>query len=203
MNPLRAAYVKAVLALSDLPSFVLEAGRDGELLKIIIATGGPAMAMRDAIEEWFLPIMIAASKGSGSWPIFRGVDEEALARALANGIDVVPSDHHWYGAELDKALEYGGDHPSVLIIDGARVARTWRELRLDAPTAEHEEASRFAAGEPMISEDGIWVLYSRLPAEDRGRGTAYEKDYAYYIPGDARDALIGYIQCVPAGGGEP
>ncbi|ANN55971.1 hypothetical protein A9174_03780 [Mesorhizobium loti NZP2037] len=148
--------------------------------------------------QWFFrSIAIPALKAGAAqvMPLFRGVDPISLQTALRQGIDVTPTDHHWYGDSLEKALEYGGDYPSLLIIDGSRTERTFCEIRVDEPASEHEAGRQLSGHEPIKSRDGSRLLYSRLPPSDKRRGSEYEFAYAHYIPGNASEALIGYIAC--------
>jgi hypothetical protein len=175
-----------------------EVSWDGEYVQIVIGTYGPAANSRRGIDDWLFKVCMPLIRDGVELPLFRGVDDRGLERALAAGIDVRPPDHHWYAAELEKALEYGGDHPAILIIDSAKADRTWREVAVDAPAEEHADARRFTQHNPLTRRDGQRMLYTRLPPTDSRQGSEYELSYAYYIPGDATDALIGYIRCVPA-----
>lgn len=158
---------------------------------------GPAFRFRNEIKDAVFPLLSRAKRGLYSWLLYRGVDQSGLERAREAGIDVRPTDHHWFGdAYLDKALEYGGDYPAVLVIDPAHAQKTWRELPVDAAQEEHAAARAFAPVEPWTSKDGTKIWYSRLPPDDRRRASDYETNYSYCIVGDPKEALLGYVQCV-------
>ncbi len=202
MTQARLAYIETATALKELPDFVADVGQASGLLKIKVTTTGPSCDLCEDIDRWFRRSISFPTVRKGQpdvgLPVFRGIDAKGLERALSNGIDVAPTDHHWFGSDLAKALEYGGDYPNVLIMDVKRIERTYRYLRVDAPQDEHEIARRFAGSEPIRSRDGTRLLYSRIPTTDSRRGSAYELEFAFYIPGNAKDALIGYIECAPA-----
>ena len=202
MTQARQAFIKTATTLDELPEFVTDVGQASGLLSIKVKTKGPPANFRHHIEDWFFKSIILPTLSNGGadigLPLFRGVDSKGLQRALSNGIDVVPTDHHWFGGDLGKAIEYGDDYPNVLIIDVKRVERTYRQISVDAPLYEHDDARRFAGSEPIRSRDGTRMLYSRLPMTNNRRGSAYELEFAFYIPADAKDALIGYIECAPA-----
>lgn len=200
MSDFRDAQFETALARRDQLPLVTKIALDGALVKIVLALNGKAFDHRQEIDRWMFDVVLTAFKAAELptvLPTFRGVDDAALERALTQGIDVVPSDSHWYGAELEKALEYGGDYPSVLMIDSSYIQRPWRVVPSDAPQEKHSAARGWAPLQPLVASDGSHTFYSRLPLSDRSRGSDYEKAYAWYIPGDARDALVGYIQCVP------
>ena len=111
------------------------------------------------------------------WCRWKGSTDSATARDRCDA-----SNHHWYGDALEKALEYGGDYPNVLILDAGRCERTFREIMIDAPANDHEAARQFAQGEPMKSRDGTRLLYSRLPVTDPGRGSSDEFDSCPFYP---------------------
>lgn len=170
------------------------------LLRITLSLPSPAFNHRRKIDDWMFNCTLEALKrasksGVSKLPLFRGVDKASLERALRNGIDVEPTYMHWYGADLEKALEYGGDNPAVLIIDGACAQRPFRDVPIHASGSAHAEAQRWAASEAIASEDGQSMRYSRLPLGDSRRGSSYETTYAWYLPGNPLDALLGVIEC--------
>lgn len=197
MTTFRQSLIAAVQESRCTLPFQAEVRDEQGLLCIEIALDQPAFNRRKEIGDWMDGCIVSARanyEGAGRLPLFRGVDRASLERALRQGIDVVPTDAHWYGADLEKALEYGGDYPAILIIDANKVERPFREIASDAPDDAHREASEWAKGQPMPSRDGRWLLYSRLPKEDSRRGSPYELQYSWYIPGEAREALIGVIE---------
>lgn len=200
MTTLRSNLIEIAKARADYLELISEVSEDQGRLRVILALDKPAFDYRKAIESWMFDTVVdAITKLSiTALPEFRGIDRPSLNRALETGIDVSPTNAHWYGGPLDKALEYGGDYPAVLLLDSRQIERTFRDLSIEAPALEHEIARAWAVGDPIPSGNGQYLRYSRLPLNDRGRGTAYETSYAWYIPGDPKEALLGYILCEPA-----
>ena len=201
MTSFRDALAVAVAEARHKLPFVTEIREEAGLLRIVLTLDAPAFNLRKDISDWMLECVIQAfvsSRGQDlALPLFRGVDRAARERALQAGIDVHPTDARWYGSDaLEKALEYGGQYPDVLIIDGNCVKRPFRELDANAPEADHAEARAWANSDGMPDSYTGRILYSRLVGPDDGRrGSPYEAAYAYYIPGDAKQALIGIIEC--------
>ena len=197
MNELRSALFETVTAARDQLDYVTDVRKDSGLLRIVLTLEMPAFNYRKAIDSWLFDCVLKTKMKDPErrfpLPEFRGVNASSLERALRTGIDVEPSNAHWYGSYLEKALEYGGDYPAVLIIDSACIERPFRQIAADAPEEKHAEARAWSVGEPVRSGD--WINYSRLPVDDIKRGSPYEAAYAWYIPGDAKEALIGVIEC--------
>lgn len=192
---------RAVMEQRRALSFVSDVREEDGLLRIDLELDRPAFFHGVAIDSWMFDCVCVASgrcdQRGTAFPIYRGVDHEAFGRAIESGIDVIPSDAHWYGGPLEKALEYGGDYPHVLMIDGGAVESTSRQVAASAPQADHD-AARVWAGSQGWEGRGGWVNYSRLPETDNARGTDYETAYAWFIPGDPKAALLGVISCSPA-----
>ncbi len=203
MNAIRQELFDAVVRGRDKLAFVTDVRQEDGLLRIVLTVDKPAFHNRKAIDRWMFDRVLDAHVKMPDealhLPVFRGVNQPSLERALHTGIDVQPSDAHWYGSDLEKALEYGGDYPAVLIIDGASITRPFRDVAVDAPEADHAAARAWAAGEAITSPNGKWLQYSRLPADDPKRGSPYEAAYAWYITGDPKAALIGVIECRSGG----
>lgn len=199
VNNFRQALIASVQARRDRPDFVTEVREEDGLLRVVLTLDRPAFNFGKEVADWMTDCEYDARRtliGSKvALPEFRGVDSESLGRALRHGIDVEPTDSHWYGAHLEKALEYGGDYPAVLIIDGNCIARPFRQIAADAPEEKHAAALAWAGSDGCSDNDHRWVHYSRLPAADLNRGSGYETAYAWYIPGDAKEALLGVIEC--------
>lgn len=199
MNNFRKALIAAVQTRRGRPDFVTEVREEAGLLRVVLTLDRPAFHCGKDVADWMTDCELDALKtligSKGALSEFRGVDSESLDRALRHGIDVEPTDSHWYGAHLEKALEYGGDYPAVLIIDGNCIARPFRQIAADASEEEHAAALAWAGSDGWSDNDHRWVHYSRLPVADLNRGSGYEAAYAWYIPGDANEALLGVIEC--------
>lgn len=202
MNDFRNLLFDAVLAARGDLAFVTDVRQEAGLLRIVLTMDKPAFHYRKAIDDWMSKCVrearVKVSSDRFQLPIFRGVKAPLLETVLHVGIDAEPTDRHWYGDELDKALEYGGDYPAVLIIDGNRIERPVRDVAADAPAHEHAAAKAWSVGDPARVRDGKYLRYSRLPINNSKRGTSYETSYAWYIPGDPMEALLGVIECRPS-----
>lgn len=204
MSNFRQALIEAVQARRDKLDCVSDVREEDGLLRVVLTLDQPVFDSRKKIHNWLFDCTVAARKlhlgASRNLPIFRGLDELSLNRALRTGIDVEPSDRHWYGDALEKALEYGGDYPAVLIIDGNRTKRPYRDVPVDAPADDHAAAKTWSGGDALVSSNGKFLRYSRLPVNDINRGSSYETAYGWYIPDDPKEALLGVIECRRAEG---
>lgn len=153
-----------------------------------------ANAALSALETWSIALMIDSAPDEGDhWVTFRGVPLARLGEVLRTGIDVAPTDAPIFGTDgVDKAFEYarpvgGGTGPGlILALRGPHLERTFRDLDADASPAEIAETREtypHPAGNP-----GGRIRLSRL-ADQTTPG--YEEAYGYWIPGNAREALIG------------
>lgn len=153
-------------------------------------SANPALS---ALEEWATAVMIDSAPAEGAhWVTFRGVPLARLADVLRTGIDVTPTDAPIFCTDgVDKAFEYarpavGETGPGlILALRGPHLERTFRDLDADASPAEiatARETYPHPAGNP-----GGRIRFSRL-ADQTTPG--YEEAYGYWIPGNAREALI-------------
>lgn len=201
MSNYRQALIEAVQARRDKLDCVSDVREEDGLLRVVLTLDQPVFHRRKEIHNWLFHCVVAARKlhqgASRNLPIFRGLDELSLNRALRTGIDVEPSDRHWYGDAMEKALEYGGDYPAVLIIDGNSSERPYRDVPVDASIDDHAAARTWSGADALPSSSEKFLRYSRLPVNDTNRGSSYETAYAWYIPGDPKEALLGVIECRP------
>lgn len=146
-----------------------------------------------ALEDWATAVLIESAPAEGAHSLeFRGVPLARLAGVLRTGIDVAPTDAPIFCTDgVDKAFEYarpgvGETGPGlVLALRGPHLARTYRDLDADASPAviaEIRETYPHPAGNP-----GGRIRFSRL-ADQTTPG--YEEAYGYWIPGNAREALV-------------
>ena len=198
MTEFRRHFCDSVIERQKRLGIPLEAHVTDDLLRITLKLPSAAFNHRRKIDDWMFDCSLTAivkTSGHLQLPLFRGVDRASLERVLQNGIDVVPTDMHWYGADLEKALEYGGDYPHILIIDGALAQRTFRTVAADAPSREHRYARKWSGAAPISTSNGARHHYSPLPVGDSRRGSNYEIAHAWFIPGDPFEALLGIIEC--------
>lgn len=146
-----------------------------------------------ALEKWSIAVTIDSAPAEGPhWVTFRGVPLARLRDVLRTGIDVTPTDAPIFCAEVDKAFEYarpvgGGTGPGVtLALRGPRLDRTFQDL--DAAASPAEIAATRVTYPHRAGNPGGRTRFSRL-ADQTGPG--YEEAYGYWIPGDAREALVG------------
>ena len=120
----------------------------------------------------------------------RGTAADRLARVLATGVDVEPSNAPIWVSSLDKAMEYGELPKLLLVFDPEHLDRSFREIDTSDSRRAHLQQT-FPT--QLVSQDGSKVWLSRLSADDRRIGPGYEEAYGHWIPGDAREALIAIV----------
>lgn len=91
----RDLFVEAALVEAPGLAPITEISRDGKLLRIVVATPGPAFQFKDEINDALLALYVTAVRASSRHVLFRGVDEAGLTRAREGGIDVRPTDSPW------------------------------------------------------------------------------------------------------------
>jgi hypothetical protein len=125
------------------------------------------------------------------WVAFRGVPIETFRAVAQNGVDVEPTDATIFCAEEDKAWEYakprsGSDGPGLMYaLHGGYLERSFREL---AGGTSPEAIAELQKTYPYRYDypDGNLRL-SRLANQNN---PAYESAYGYWVPGNAREALL-------------
>lgn len=127
-----------------------------------------------------------------SWIAFRGKPIECLRSVILNGVDVDPTDGPIFcDGDPDKAAEYarpesGEDGPGLIYaLHGGYLERSFRELPADASPEEIAEVQQTYPHEYPDPYGGLY--FSRLAGQGN---TAYESAYGYWIPGNAREALL-------------
>lgn len=128
------------------------------------------------------------------WVTFRGVPIERLRAVLENGVDVSPTDTTIFCADIEKAFEYGrpawGQAGAGLVyaLRGSCLERSFRVLPADASPGEIAEVQRTY---PHRYDDPHGQLrFTRLTDQVN---PAYEDAYGYWVPGNARDALLAVV----------
>lgn len=119
----------------------------------------------------------------------RGIPLDKLPLVLRHGIDSdVPFSPFNVGA-LYKASEYTSNPGAILFYDDEKLDPTFREVAVDI---DPQELARL--GETfqtrLVSADGKFFWFSRFPAGHHQLQSAYEHEYARWIPGNPFDALI-------------
>lgn len=123
------------------------------------------------------------------YPLFRGVALDRFLTVFTTGVDVEPTDAPIYCSDFDKAWEYGGSSIGVgprliYALDQDMLERTFQTLPSDATPAEIE-ALRATYPHHHAEHTGS-LRFSRIDRYLPGS----EIPYAYWIPGDAKDALM-------------
>jgi hypothetical protein len=134
-------------------------------------------------------------------PISRGVALERFQTVRRTGIDVEPTDSVIYVDCFEKAWEYGEWPKMVLALNPSKMKRTFVEVSADV---DEDKLALLRRTFPTVcrSTDGTKLWLSRLPEHDPRVASEYERAYAWWIDGDARDALEAVFICVrPQDGG--
>ena len=120
--------------------------------------------------------------------LLRGTPLDRFGAASAQGVDVEPTDAViWASDDPRKSLEYG---PLLLVYQWGLLDRPYRQVPLDTSPEELGRLRRtFPHITPLPDGSGFWL--SRIPESDPRR--AYERDYAWWIPGDPLRALRAII----------
>ena len=116
--------------------------------------------------------------------LFRGVKLERLESVVTSGCDVIPTTSRIFATDYpNKALEYG---EVVMVFDATKLEKTF----VGVPKSENAETlSYLRVKYPLEREIGETLWFSLAPKDFRF-GTSYEEFYSYYIPGNAREALL-------------
>jgi|SRR5689334_15979013 hypothetical protein len=127
----------------------------------------------------------------------RGVNLDRLPDILRNGCDVYPTNSPMFmAADFGKAIEYGGDSQVIQIFDVKKTKRTWIEIDSNEDPAVIENLKEtYTSWESSVNGNRIW--FSMFPIDHPARTKAYEADYGWFIPGDAKEALIGLAIFAP------
>jgi hypothetical protein len=148
-------------------------------------------ARRPAADGWNAELypQITRDELFARLPLFRGVPPDRFLTVLATGVDVTPTDPPIYCADLEKAWEYGATSGSqgprlIMALDSSKLERTFQTLPSGAMPDEIAAVRATYPHHHPEHPDGLW--FSRI---DRFF-PAYEIPYGYWIPGDARDALM-------------
>lgn len=123
--------------------------------------------------------------------LYRGFDLETLRTVLETGLDVPPQSAFFATNSAGKAWEYpiGRSVPAMLVLDGELAERSFIANRFGADAAFTWDEATY----PNQYTDGAWQIHTRFEV-GRGTRTFLDEDmYGYWIPGDAREALLGVV----------
>lgn len=124
---------------------------------------------------------------------FRGTNFARLPVVLQSGIDVEPTDAHFFVVNsFDKAWEYGAWPKLVLALETKELKRTFVEVPADMPPPEVAKLrEQFPTMVRNIDGSRLWL--SRLPDDDYRLAKPYETDYARWIDGNPFRALAAVL----------
>jgi hypothetical protein len=118
--------------------------------------------------------------------LFRGVDVTRLENVVNSGCDRVPTSTPIFASDCaSKAMEYGC---LVLAYDSNKLDKTYQVVPKSESPETLDRLRLEYQSEKVVEENSIW--FSKRLLSDRRIGTDYEKHYSFYIPGDAREALL-------------
>lgn len=197
-NPLRSTLEAAVTKMSDRPEFLSECEVGNGLPIFRISTMRTVLST--VTSDCHAPSTIGSFNSlfrqfaNVGCPYSGGVPLDACERVLMNGIDVLPTDSVIYANDLEKASEYGGRDKLIMILNQTKMRRSYMLLDEGADPETRRRVEQEYGTEPIIFPEGtIW--YSRLAPTDRRRGSPYEEENGWYIPGDPFSVLSGIIIC--------
>lgn len=136
---------------------------------------------------WFRP----AFGGSRAEGLYRGFEREALGTVLQTGLDV-PAQSAFFASELpSKAWQYptGRTLPAMMVLDGRKAARSFICRPADAGDDWRADTQLY----PQRYLDGSREIYTRFEVGHGTRSFRDEDMYGFWVPGDARDALIAVV----------
>lgn len=179
----------ALLSTNPVPVVLVEHDEpDPKWLKDLANSGAIESAVKDLLGFDYFKFLM----GNGC----RGVALSRIEDILAAGVDVRPTNAVIWVDHLDKAVEYGSDAGTVVMVfDNAQL----RPASIEFPKSTPEtELAQFANEYPMRVDDyhGKVLLSHCGPTQDPGYGLLYGR----WIESNAFDALRMVLVIVPAGG---
>lgn len=123
--------------------------------------------------------------------LYRGFDVRHLQAVLETGLDVPAGAAFFASGYREKAWEYPlmREVAAMLVLDETRCERSYVLERSGATSASDADHNPY----PVEYDDGGWTVRTRF---EHGYGTRTfldEQMYGYWIPGDARAALLGVV----------
>ncbi len=123
--------------------------------------------------------------------IYRGFEREKLGAVLSTGLDVQPQAAFFPTRYADKAWEYplGRDIATMLVLDESQAEKSY-------VTEPSGHSGTWMPDKTLYPHDywhGTRQIHTRFDAGHRIPHFAYEDMYGYWVPGDARAALLGVV----------
>lgn len=123
--------------------------------------------------------------------IYRGFPHEELHTVLEAGLDVAPQSAFFATGYPDKAWEYpmGRSIPTMLVLDATHTERSWAIRPSEAPDTWMPDKTRY----PNHYFDDTLQVHTRFETDRYITHFGYENMYGFWVPGDARAALLGVV----------
>jgi hypothetical protein len=182
------------------PGRALVAGQEERKRRGLTGTPACAVIARSATASvWHtestavndLPWWRPAFGGSRAEGLYRGFDREALGTVLQTGLDV-PAQSSFFASDFpDKAWEYptGRTLPAMMVLDGRKAASSFICKPADAADDSLADTQLY----PHRYLDGSREIHTRFQLGPGTRRFRDENMYGFWVPGDARDALIAVV----------
>lgn len=123
--------------------------------------------------------------------VYRGFDIERLPMVLETGLDVPARSAFFATPHCSKAWEYpaGRQLAAILILDQTCTERSYVAEPLSADPPTRPDPATFHS---EYVDEGL-MIYTRFERDRGTRTFRYEQMYGYWLPGDARAALLGVV----------
>ena len=126
----------------------------------------------------------------GTSVLYRGFPIDKLHDVLEWGLDVPPQSAFFATAYPDKAWEYpaGRDLAAMLVLDFDQAERSWTKKPVDAEDTWQPDKVNY----PNEYADGDTLIHTRFEGSRLPYGS-HESAYGFWIPGNARAALVAVV----------
>lgn len=151
-----------------------------------------ADAANDVLTAVFSPLDGLVAATDRTWIAYRGVPIDKLSAVLINGVDKDPTDAVIYcDSEPEKALEYAAPAWGVTgegllyALDGEYLQKCFAHVSEGASPHEVDEARKTYPYQSPSPDGGYFF------ARNENFSPGYDTEYGFWIPDNARDALLG------------
>jgi hypothetical protein len=162
---------------------------------VLVSAIGHSKTVLQSPAEWAVLLDILAQSYADPLSrrrqlLYRSVEMSRLQQVVRCGCDVTPTDAPMFATDdTSKALEdYGGPNKVVEVFDRAKMERTFRTVSKQE-TPENLAKLRRIYPTMKLGSNCIWC--TRLqPGDAAYHNEENEAMYGFFIPGDAKKALI-------------
>lgn len=139
-----------------------------------------------ALPRWRPPFGVRPSG------LYRGFPIENLHEVLSYGLDVPPQSAFFATAYPDKAWEYpqGRNLAAMLVLDFDQAERSWIATPAQADHTWQPDKTDYPN---EYLDDGDQLIHTRFERDRGSRIFSHESRYGFWVPGDAREALIAVV----------